>query len=53
MITIAGGVILGVIGLVVIGAIISWMSENAEVVGIGCAGIIGLAVLYALWASLN
>lgn len=51
MLTIAGGVILGVIGLWLIFALIGTISENIEEIAQGCALVIGLLVVlgFALW----
>jgi hypothetical protein len=51
MLTIAGGVILGVIGLWLIFALIGTISENIEEIAQGCVLVIGLLVVlgFALW----
>jgi hypothetical protein len=53
MLTIAGGVILGVLGLLAIIVVIGVIAENAEEITAGCAVIIGLLVVIAVWAWLD
>ena len=53
MLTIAGGVILGVLGLLAIIAAMGIIAENAEEIAAGCAVIVGLLIIIGVWAWLD
>lgn len=53
MLTIAGGVILGVLGLWAIIALVGMIAENTEEIAAGCAVIIGLLIVIGVWAWLD
>jgi hypothetical protein len=53
MLTIAGGIILGVLGLWVIIAIMGMIADNTEEIAGGCAVIIGLLIVIGIWAWLD
>ena len=53
MLTIAGGVILGVLGLLAIIAAMGIIAENAEEIASGCAVIVGLLIVIGVWAWLD
>ena len=53
MLTIAGGVILGVLGLLAIIAAMGIIAENAEEIAAGCAVIVGLLIVIGVWAWLD
>jgi membrane-bound ClpP family serine protease len=53
MLTIAGGVIIGILGLWVIIAIIGAIFENIEEIALGCAVLFGVIALIGVWAFLD
>lgn len=53
MLTIAGGIVLGLLALGLIGAILRAIIENAEEIAVGCTFLLGAAALLGLWAFLD
>lgn len=53
MLTIAGGVIIGILGLWAILALIGVIAENAEDIAQGCAVVVGVIALIGAWAFLD
>lgn len=53
MLTIAGGVILGGLGLLAIIAVMQVIDDNAEEIGVGCAVVVGLLAVVGVGAWLD
>lgn len=53
MLTIAGGVIIGILGLWAILALVGVIVENAEDIALGFAVVVGVIVLIGAWAFLD